>query len=261
MTSLAAFQDAFARALAGGAAPAEVAALVAQPGFAVYRNTTTKGCIDALHAQFPAVARLTGDEWFRAAARDYVRETLPEHPSLLLYGGSFPDFLASFPPAAGLPYLAPVARLDRAWTEAHVAADAPALHGIDFVGRDPDALGDALLVPHPAARWHWAEGVPALSIWRANRAGDGCVDGLGWIGEGALLTRREHEVEWIGIDLAACRFLDACADGATLAQALEAALDADPHADLARLVAAVVDAGAVTRIVPGAARALGEPPR
>jgi hypothetical protein len=261
MTRLAAFQDAFARALAGGAATAEVAALVAQPGFAVYRNTTIKGCIDALQANFPAVARLTGDEWFRAAAREYVRDAMPGEPSFLRYGASFPDFLAAFPPAADLPYLAHVARLDRAWTEAHVAVDAPALRGADFIGRDPDALGDALLVPHPAARWYWAEGVPAFSIWRANRAGDGRVDGLEWVGEGALLTRREHEVAWIGIDRAACRFLDACAAGGTVARALDAALAADPRSDLARLVAAVVDAGAVTRIVPGAARAFREPSR
>ena len=46
---LSAFQDGFSRALAGtGPASAPwLAALQAQPGFAVYRNTTAKGCIDA----------------------------------------------------------------------------------------------------------------------------------------------------------------------------------------------------------------------
>ena len=52
--ALARFQDGFAQALlapepatAPGLTP-EIAALARQPGFAVYRNTLMKGCIDAL---------------------------------------------------------------------------------------------------------------------------------------------------------------------------------------------------------------------
>ena len=67
------FQDGFAAALLPppGAAPAHPAwldALLAQPGFAVYRNTVLKGCIDALQASYPTVCALVGEEWFRAAA-------------------------------------------------------------------------------------------------------------------------------------------------------------------------------------------------
>ena len=36
--------------------------LAAQPAFAVYRNTVMKGCVDALEANFPTVARLVGEE-------------------------------------------------------------------------------------------------------------------------------------------------------------------------------------------------------
>ena len=59
------FQDGFANALLAlepsvDCAP-ELAYLVAQPGFAVYRNTVMKGCIDALQANYPAVARLVGE--------------------------------------------------------------------------------------------------------------------------------------------------------------------------------------------------------
>lgn len=260
MNGLAAFQDAFALALAGEAPP-ELATLVAQPGFAVHRNTSTKGCIDALQANFPAVARLTGEAWFRAAARDYLHVARPAEPSLLAYGSTFPDFLVSFPPAAELPYLAGVARLDRAWTEAHMAADAPAVRAVDLVGVDPAALGASTLVPHPAARWFWFDDLPAFSIWHANRAGDGSVDGVAWAGEGALLTRREHVVDGLGIAGAACRFLDACAQGATFARALDAALAADPDTDPAPLVAALLDAGAVARIVRHGDPALTEDSR
>lgn len=105
--SLASFQDAFAAALL--APEAGPSGLAAQPGFAVHRNTVLKACIDALQANFPSVARLVGDEWFRAAAAVYARANLPRQPALLDYGENFAAFLARFPPAAELTYLADAA--------------------------------------------------------------------------------------------------------------------------------------------------------
>lgn len=247
---LARFQDAFARALVAEPAEADdcVAALAAQPAFAVYRNTVMKGCVDALEANFPAVARLVGEEWFRAAAAVYGRAELPAEPSLLAYGGSFPAFLARFEPAAALPYLPEVARLDRLWTESHAAADDPVLDRSAFARLAPESLGDAVLEPHPAARWAWFDAIPAFTIWSRNR-GEPCPDAeIAWRGEGALLTRPVGAVQWLAVDKAACRFLDACALGAPLSQALEGALEADANANLVRLVNALLDAGAFARI-------------
>ena len=122
--SLSDFQDAFAQTLqTGGTGSPTLTTLTAQPGFAVYRNTVMKGCIDALVANYPAVVRLVGDDWFRAAAAVFVRAHPPRHPMLVDYGRDFPSFLSAFEPAAELTYLPDVARLDRFWTEAHVAAD------------------------------------------------------------------------------------------------------------------------------------------
>ena len=116
-----------ARAERAQRAAPEIAALARSPRFAVYRNTVMKGCIDALQANYPAVARLVGEEWFRAAAAIYVRERCPREPTLLRYGAAFAEFLARFEPAAELPYLPGVARLDRFWTESHAAPDEEAL--------------------------------------------------------------------------------------------------------------------------------------
>jgi hypothetical protein len=249
--SLAAFQDAFARALFARPDDVDrtVADLVAQPAFAVYRNTVMKSCIDALQANFPAVARLTGDEWFRAAAAEYVAGERPGEASLLAYGASFAAFLAGFPPAAELPYLADVARLDRAWTEAHVAADAPALRMAELVGFDPGVLAGAVLVPHPAARWAWFANAPIYAIWRSNRERHNGEGEIPWRGEGALLTRPDDAVAWTGIDRAACCFLDACAAGRSIERSLGAALEADSDADVTCMVSTILDAGAVSRLV------------
>ncbi len=248
--ALARFQDAFAHALlAPGSAPAvEVAALAAQPAFAVYRNTVMKGCIDALQANYPVVARLVGEEWFRAAAAIYAREALPADPTLLRYGAGFADFLARFDPAAELPYLPDVARLDRYWTEAHAAPDASALDPAAVARLAPAALAGTVLHPHPAARWAWFADAPIYTIWSRNRADDAPIADLDWQAEGALIVRPRDAVEWIAINAAGCAFLDACAVGATLAGAAQAALGVQENVDLARLMASLLEAGAFSAI-------------
>lgn len=247
--ALARFQDAFARALLSpAAAPAEIAALTAQPAFAVYRNTVMKGCVDALQANYPAVTRLVGEEWLRAAAAIYVREALPAEPTLLRYGAGFADFLARFAPAAELPYLPAVARLDRLWTEAHAAADADALNPDSIARLAPETLGGAVLHPHPATRWAWFADAPIYTIWSRNRSAEMPAGDIEWRPEGALLTRPRDGVAWRALDAAGCAFLDACAAGRPLAAAAQAALAAQPDADLAQLMADLLEAGAFSRL-------------
>lgn len=247
---LARFQDEFARALVAadcataGLAP-EIARLAAQPAFAVYRNTVLKGCIDALQANYPSVARLVGGEWFRAAAAIYARTNLPDHPTLLDYGESFAGFLASFAPAAELPYLADVARLDRYWTEAHVARDEAPVAAAAIARMTPAALADVVLQPHASARWAWFDAQPVATIWRRNRyPGSGGDGEIAWRGEGVLVVRPVSTVEHLELDAAACAFLDSCAAGDTLADAAAAALAAGADTDLSQLIARLLEAGA-----------------
>jgi len=252
-SELADFQDGFAQALWAPPddLPGDLRSLVEQPGFAVYRNTVLKGCIDALQANYPAVLRLVGEEWFRAVATLHVRAQPPSDARLLLYGMDFPDFLRDFAPAADWPYLSGVALLDRCWTEAHVAADALALEPAAIAGLSLEQLGKLVLEPHPAARWTWFDDQPIYTIWRRNR-GSGAEgadssesgDELVWTGEGALLTRPAGVVTWTELDAAGCAFLDACAAGHPLAHAARAALARQASTDLAQLMARLLNAGA-----------------
>ncbi|MCC7485467.1 MAG: putative DNA-binding domain-containing protein [Burkholderiales bacterium] len=252
---LAQFQDAFARALLDPlAAPEpEVAALAAQPAFAVYRNTVTKGCVDALAANFPAVARLVGEEWFRAAAAIYARANPPATPMLLEYGASFPDFLAGFEPAAALPYLPGVARLDRLWTESHAAATRDPLAPAALAALPAADLERAVLQPHPAARWAWFESVPVYTIWSRNRTDRDHDAELDWRSEGALLVRPGDSVAWQPIDAAGCAFLAACAAGEPLGRAAAAALAVEPACGLEALMCTLLGSGAFIAIRPGGA--------
>jgi hypothetical protein len=242
---LAQFQSAFADALFMPANPqGPLAALTSQPGFAVYRNTVMKACIDALEANFPSVARLVGSDWFRAAAAPYVQACPPDDARMLRYGSGFADFLDAFEPARELPYLADVARLDRCWTDAHAAADAPI--DASFIGRlSPDALAATRVAPHPAARWRWFADQPIFTIWSRNRADCTDTHEIAWQGEGALLTRPQAAVIWREASAADCAFLDACVGGALLPDAAAAAIGIRPDVDLAGLLAGLLRAGAL----------------
>lgn len=244
---LSTFQDGFSAALLGQAVHAPwLSALESQPGFAVYRNTVLKGCIDALQASYPTVCQLVGTDWFRAAAAVYARAQPPRDGLLVGYGDGFARFLDQFEPAAELPYLSAVARLDRCWTECHLAADATAL-GRDWLAQQAAAtLSQVPLRPHPAARWAWCDAHPAYALWQHHRAGRALPDALDWSGDGALLTRPQSEVTWRPLPRAGVAFLDACAQGLTLEAAATHALEADPAADFAALMGSLLDAGALT---------------
>jgi len=240
--SLDAFQRDFAAALLGEPGSPAAEALAAQPGFAVYRNTVLRGLIDALAANYPTVQALVGAEWFDAAAGRFARACLPREGSLAAYGAGFANFLEGLPSAAALPYLGGVARLDRAWTEAHLAADAPVLEAAALAALEPAAVLGAVLVPHPAARWIGATELPVFTIWRRHREGAPLDDALEGQGEAALLARPAQAVAWQAIEPAAATFLDACARGMPFGDVAEAADGID------RWLATLVRAGAFTRL-------------
>lgn len=248
---LSAFQDAWVAALWADdprtALPdSDIASAVRHPGFSVYRNTVTKGCIDALQANYPTVLALVGVDWFRAAARLYARDQPPRDARLLLYGSDFPAFLEAFGPAAALPYLGDVARLDRCWAESHLAADAPTLEPAWLAVQDPQQLAEQVLAPHPAARWHYSRAHPAFALWRAHREAQPLPHKGPWQGDCGLLTRPQGAVQWTALPAAGAAFLDACAQGVPLQGAALAALAQEPAVDLRALMALLLRTGALS---------------
>ena len=239
------FQHQFIRAIYGvGDNESSLAQLTGQPGFKVYRNTVLKASVDALAANYPAIVRLVGEEWFRSAALIHACAEPPESVCLIEYGCGFADFLSAFGPAAELPYLGDVARLDRFWTECHVAADEAPLEAAMLAALGETELLQSALRPRASVRWHWCASQPAYSIWRANREQCELADELNWDGEGALLSRVDGQVAWQAASLGMCAFLDACAAGDDLQAATTQAVEAEPALDVACLLGTLIQAEA-----------------
>ena len=235
MPDLATFQRAFGSTLRR---QGRRGALEAQPGFAVYRNTTPDALIAALRANYPVVAEIIGGAAFDEVALDFARRRPPADPVLLGYGAGFADHLAAQPWLPELPYLADVARIERLRSEAHVAADAPVLALADLAGCGDSDWVRLGLDLHPATRFAWSR-TPATTIWLAHRRPGG-FERLEpqWRPEGVLVTRPGGEVLVAPIDAAAHRMLVALGRGATVA---EAAAVAGP--DPGPIFASLVDSG------------------
>ena len=207
----------------------------ADPRIEVYRNTVLGNYRNALAATYRVVRELTGAPFFDTAVDAFVRA----HPStggdLNVYGGTFPDFLASYPPAAGLAYLPDVARLEWALDEASRASDpsgTPQATIAALAAVAGDEVARQRFVLDPSCRLLHSP-YPVFRIWQLHQPN--CANGeIDWSAGGDdLLVRREGPTPTIE-RLAAGDYawLSALAAGADLAGALDAALAADATFDL-----------------------------
>ena len=200
--------------------------------FAVHRTNTLGSLRTALEAAFPVVARLVGDRFFRFAAKEFVIRNAPRQPQLFTYGAAFSDFLAAFPPARSVPYLADVARLEWARSEAYFAADAEPLDPAHLSGLGEGASDRLRLTLHPATRLV-TSAFPILSIWDANQPENETVPAINATGgESVLVVRPRHAIRQELVSNGVFAFLAALANGAPLADAAVAALTIDPELDL-----------------------------
>jgi hypothetical protein len=234
----------FARALVNPSQPAPAATRRSdgrsvERRFAVYRNNVAVALIGSLEARYPVVRRLVGDDFFRAMAGAFVAAEKPRSPTLVHYGDGFPEFVAGFPPAAAVPCLADVARLENAWVEAYHAAEADAL-GLDALATiAPEALEALRFRPHPAARL-LSFAHPAASIWAASQGESEPRPPEIWSAEEALVARPGADVAVRVLPPGGFAFAAALFSGASLgaATALAAADGFDPGAHLVGLVEA-----------------------
>jgi hypothetical protein len=216
--------------------------------FAVYRNNVFAGLIDALQESFPATARIVGEDFFRAMAREYVRLSPPQSPILLDYGARFAAHIEAFEPARELPYLADVVRIERAWLEAYHAAEANSLGTTHFVTRDSAALPHLCLQLHPSLRVVRSR-LPALSIWRMNvPGGEPAPIDLESGGEDALIVRPAADVEVRSLPAGGAEFIASLASGASVLDAATAAWAAHASFDLAANLGGLIGCGAIVGI-------------
>ena len=227
-------------------------------GFNVYRNNVIVGWVDTLAATYPVVQALVGEPFFRAMAREFCNQHPPNSPVLALYGGGLACFIEGFAPAAQLPYLADLARLE--W-QRNVS-----LHAADEMPLIPDDI--AWLVHEPAAllklRWRLHASLSlvdsefaVVSLWAAHQlpsvlATEAALAKLDWKqAESALVLRQGLDVMVLRLTTAESVFVKLLATGHSLGEAVKAAHETSEKFDLTLMFALLLRSGAFGSYILG----------
>jgi hypothetical protein len=201
---------------------------------AIYRNNIFHNYQQALRDVYPVVGRLVGEEFFAFAAKRYIPGHPSHHGNLHCFGADFGAFLDRFAPAAALPYLGDVARLEWHVHEVFHAADRDAMSVERLSALPTEQLPHVVCVLHPAGRL-FASRFPVDRIWQLNQpdvAADETIDldaGRVWL----LVRRCGFVIEVEPLSEAQFALLAALRDGLTLQQALVRALAVAPEFDFA----------------------------
>lgn len=211
--------------------------------FAIYRNNVVAGLIEALKVSFPVVCRIVGEQFFKAMARVYVLENPPQSPVLLHYGETFAGFVDGFEPAASLPYLGDVARIERAWLDAYHAPEARPFSTSMRASIPLERVPTTQLHLHPSVRLMRSK-FPSFTIWSTNIEGrtPRAVD-LEAGGENVLLCRQAAEVKSHLLSDAGMEFIRSIASGRSIVEASGVALDVDNNFDLPTTLARMMEVG------------------
>ncbi|MFZ6759598.1 putative DNA-binding domain-containing protein [Undibacterium sp. Ji50W] len=258
-SSLAQIQQQFAAALlqpktatdAADAAELFAAHPAQDDRLALYRGNLTAIWTAALRNAYPVLHALVGEDYFAQMARSFGRSFPSESGDLNDFGAHLPAFLTQTPDAADYPYFSDVAALEWQIHRAYYAADAdsmslPAL--VQLVGETGQDLQQARFELHPAFGLHasdWA----TVAIWLAHQPGTqtGFPNNIRHSSYG-LILRTQWSVELTEIQQPAYLALQALRAGASLSEALEAAVNADCDFDINSNVQAWFHAGLFTKV-------------
>lgn len=214
---------------------------------AVHRNNVLSSLVDALAQTFPVVQQLVGEEFFRAMAAVFVRQSPPGSPVLAHYGRHLPEFIEQFEPARPVPYLADMARLEMARVSAYHAADAPALtpEMRQQALASGERIGELRLLGHPSLAVI-ASRYAVVSLWGAHQGQGDIATVDPHRAEAALVLRRQLEVLVLRVPPGAAEFVAALLRGHNLGVAAGLAASVEASFDLSATLALLLGHDALT---------------
>lgn len=187
-------------------------ALTPEQRMQIYRNNTFFILTDNLKATFPATVALGSDEFFRYAAREFIKSDPPESGDMNTYGASFPAFLYEAGMVKDHPFLADVAELEWLRQESYMAAD------------------ESAAPLHPSLRF-FSSRWPVVNLWKLGKEQISVEEIDLNNGENAVIFRRGDGIEMWSIDADAFAFIKAFAEGVDF----EAPEGFDPHVHIQNL--------------------------
>ena len=205
----------------------------------IYANMYFYRILDALKEDFPATLAVLGDDNFHNLATGYILEYPPTEPSLHYCGRHLADYLRDHPLCEGAPFVADLAKLERAVIEVFHAPDAPALESDAVRAIAPEDWPALKFKLHPSAKllaldWRVTDLLRAVEEKRASKPAErGAIRILVW--------RRNARVFYRDLEKAEADALEAASRGATFAEICDLVAanvaDQDPVAAVNRMLA------------------------
>ncbi len=189
-------------------------------GIVAYQDSILTNLAMAVQTSYPLIEVIVGSEFLAAAARSHARQYPSRSADLNRYGHDFAEFIECFAPAASLPYLGDVARLEWSVQQVGLAADAPPSDLSGLLSTAPDTWGELrfrLDPAHAVLRSSW----PVWRLWEVNQTGydgDPVVD---FSEAQSVLVRRSSAVVVEKLEDTEAAVLASLGQGASLEAALE----------------------------------------
>jgi hypothetical protein len=186
----------------------------------IYADAYFYRLLECLGEDFPATLAVLGADNFAALVKGYLLEYPPTEPSILCAGLYLADFLNGHPFAERWPFIAELARLERAVLDVFLAADAPAL--------DADTLRAVPSEQWPAVRLRTHPAVEIVhSEWRIADVLHRVEQGQEWknpehVRTSVLVWRQNALVHYRSLEPAEREALGAVSEGASFAGVCEA---------------------------------------
>jgi hypothetical protein len=192
----------------------------------IYANAYLYRLLDCLNEEFPATLAVMGPDNFAALGRDYLLRYPPSEPSIVHAGRYLATFLRDHRLARRWPFIAELARLERAILDVFYARDAPALN-VEALRKIPSQQWPELkLRTHPAVEIVQGE-------WRVADVLSVVESGHDWSEPGhqsaaVIVWRQDAQVHYRDLPEVEARALALLSKGATFAAICEA-IAADPE--------------------------------
>ena len=200
----------------------------------IYANAYFYRLLECLKEEYPATLAVTGSNDFASLTRDYLVWRPPSEPSIFYAGCYLADFLRNHRLAEGWPFIAELARLERATLDS-------------FHAPDISILTDEAMRAIPAEQWPTIElrchpGVEILrGEWRVSEVLSAVERGEQWLEpvretNAVIVWRRGISVHYRILEVAETAALALVKKGASFAALSEVIATANPSSDPVALI-------------------------
>ena len=146
----------------------ETARLPANERIAIYANMYFFRLLEAFAHEFPKCAAVLGEARFHNLITDILLVHPSNYPDIARIADPLPDYLAAHPDEE-FPFLADLARLEKARSESFIAATATPLALAAVQARPPESLGELAMHASPSLRILTLQ-YPVHELWSALEA-------------------------------------------------------------------------------------------